>query len=1391
MSSTVVGLWSHDSNNYFTFESNGTYVFTCISGGYVATGNYTYEPFSNIITTGTNSGGYGSIDPGSSLFLITNTAFQWYVDGSGQLGVFTRQTTSTFTYVTDNYSYIDYTGEYRIDPGNYKQLDVPIPFSDQGFTFYIKMKIDSDIADNAVVFSRHGPYYGYVPPNYYMKLQKSTNGVNLYTLSLRQNYNYNYCYADMTILPDTVTELYFYCDGNVDDSKLTCKLDGVDKTFYNNMSSNTNVYKTDTQYNESVYTYLGTEINDDDGTLVNTNFKGYIYRFYTSSFLNKNVVNPPSTIDALWGPFDLANTNTQYTISSNNYYTIDTPTDYSVSNVLVNDTGITFYIDFISPARTDPFYNGELLKIYTQDDYNYFILTVNSFDEFQFPTVLDTDTRYEILYNLRNVANVLVLTMLLMNNSNVYRSTKISDYNYTLSTNSQWYIDSVVKTNRVRLYDKLYTETQFFKPSYETYTGPSVTNELTTPIYGEYININMKRVVSFKSNTVTYNNNYVNAVYEYYGTSDSITYNKDAETFSEHRMILSKLRPMYEWGYASCDFYNDNDVTPYMHIYSNIHNQIQPILDVYSNSTVVIGGNVQYNGGNLLVNINKPGSVNVNGSEFTWTDQIITTTHFDQFYYNQDIWSRDTISYTSNNSRTEIDTHYYNDESVTILVANYIDDSIIDSTFTTSNIYDTPFPGNSDFIGTIVQVNTSNTYNTINRTMHLVDYAFDASIDDMIYYNDNIIPILYNVYTGPVPGNIPYTATFTINNHTDLNNIIDFGGDVFSKNYSPYSKFSIVVRGHINHTGDFPVNINIPGSVDVNGTVFTSNGVYNMQVTADIIPYTATFTIIGYEDLTNIIDFGGVDFYFKTYYPANFITNRIEYIPSQLNNPVATQYTSIQTYPQFNVVTTDAIPYPILNGEVYLFVNDIFTYPGYELGHGWSKLYGSDPLGQLVYDAYVIGPRTITVDTDATVFISWLDENYTPQSVQGGGSIDVNGVGLYQISISCFTDNDNSYIHLTGLESNVYAQYYNVPHTGSAYGTGRPIDYFLCTAAPQIPTQNVDYMVYTSDGDAFTGSSGNDVFTDVQSYISQYTNVYLVRLSGTTTSSNCALTCSTSAFLSVNDIDRGYSTNDEPTFIEFGDGSEIYNYVITINYDTTTQLNVSGLTSYILTNDYINYTKIPVTQYEFITNAYVINDISLPVYQHFGSSNTVITGNTFIFDNTHTFDTYSDATYGVDVQLGDGVGSPFDMTPFENRTYVSARIEVFGLATYLTLGPENIIFGPPSIELSNGIATPNFTNNGQYIINTYNGYFANLEYNINYYGNNYIFKSTITSDINPELLTYDILAFNKDVDPQHFSFILSDGSNVETNTFTKGDLITIPNFYDSNSAIANYKTTII
>ena len=258
----------------------------------------------------------------------------------------------SFPYVTDNFSYIDYTGEYRIDPGNYKQLDVPIPFSDQGFTFYIKMKIDADIADNAVVFSRHGPYYGYVPPNYYMKLQKNTNG---YTLSLRQNYNYNYCYADMTILPDTVTELYFYCDGNIDGSNLTGTINGDALTFYNNMDNTNNVYQTDDPYTDPVYTYLGTEINDDDGTLVNANFKGYIYRFYTSSFLNKNVVNPTNIIDALWGPFDLANTNTQYTISSNNYYEIDTPTDYSVSNFLVNNTGITFSIDFISPTRTDPF----------------------------------------------------------------------------------------------------------------------------------------------------------------------------------------------------------------------------------------------------------------------------------------------------------------------------------------------------------------------------------------------------------------------------------------------------------------------------------------------------------------------------------------------------------------------------------------------------------------------------------------------------------------------------------------------------------------------------------------------------------------------------------------------------------------------------------------------------------------------------------------------------------------------------------------------------------------------------------------------------------------------------------------------------------------------------
>jgi hypothetical protein len=399
------------------------------------------------------------------------------------------------------------------------------------------------------------------------------------------------------------------------------------------------------------------------------------------------------------------------------------------------------------------------------------------------------------------------------------------------------------------------------------------------------------------------------------------------------------------------------------------------------------------------------------------------------------------------------------------------------------------------------------------------------------------------------------------------------------------------------------------------------------------------------------------------------------------------------------------------------------------------------------------------------VTVTWPNGNVV--TANSSSVITTNGTDLYNINISC--TGAPSFIKLDGLGTVVYAT------AGTALS-------------------NVYYTLNTDDGE-INGIASNVVMTDMVSYFSDYSNINYVILLGKTTNSNCTVTCSTSSILTVKGVDVGFSSDGQPFFSDYYDGSQLYDYTITIKYDPTLIFTIPNFTTYALIDNSINYTKIPITLYEFINNTYVVDDIILPFDQYFGNDHTVITGNTFVFDNTHTFDTYSDATYGVAIELGNiayGVAPNADMTSFENGSYIRVKLTVLGQATYLTLGHDNIIFGPPSTILSSGIATPDFTNQGQYIMNIYNGYFSNPNTPaiFDYYGGDHIQNYHVIA-YNGDVKQYDVTVLNLSVDPQYFTLYMSDGTNVQDITFTAGDLIQIPNFYNSNTAIGNYKTATL
>ena len=1030
-----------------------------------------------------------------------------------------------FPYQTDNFTYIDYTGVYETR-GSDLQTAVAIPFSPLGFTFYIKFKAYADAPIGAVVFCRHGPYYGYVPPNYVLKLTKTD--VHTYRLTIRQNYNYNTSFVDLTIADYVETELYFWAYGNEPNSTLGGRLDGQPIDFLNDMGFPNNTLVSDSVYTDSVTTYLNADINDDDGSITNGNFSGVIYRFYTSSFYNPNVV-PNVFIDALWGPFDLVNTNTQYTITSNLYYKLNIPSDYSSDSFLKNENGISFLINFTVPQ--DPNYTGILFEVYS--DNTYISYTKNDIQE-----VVNGQT-YDMLFTLYSpVPDVIINDMTILNGT--YPTIrKFEILPFSLDTNSYWTVNS----NSFKAYDRLYDEWSFFGPDY-TYRGKTITNELIEPVYGEYIDLDMKRVVSFNTRNVNEISD-TKSLYHFYGTKDAIVYTKDAENFSQQRLVLREILPSSNTGYG--------------------------------------------------------------------------------------LWS------TYDKTGT------------------FISSRILDNSQDNSNVGIPP------------------------------DFLLEKSD-------------------------------------------------------------TITIRGYIRHSNSFPVIINYGGacSVNVNGKVFTQSGTYD-GINQDTIQYFASFKQVDnspgplpivYDPtyhFSNVLYFGGVDFFPTSYIPKDFTTNRIEYIPSQANNPVTTLHRQDQTYPQLTVQTDVYTPYSNTSGTVPS-RNDLFiVFPGD---------YPGDPYGLITFTFFIMGPRNIVIPLNDTT-VTWLDEN--SNIVSSNSSTTINGNGLYPVSVQS-GPNTNLY----EMGSDLYA----------------PDSYDLSFT----DFQKVKYTLITDDGE-ITSVANTDIFSNVSPYVSGYSNVNCIRLLGFTTSSNCTLTSFNPSTLTVNYIDVGYSGDGQSNFIDFNNGSNLYFYQVLLNYPSDDQFSITGLDSYSIIPNSVHYVNANVNPVETTTNVYTDQLV-------FGNT-TTITGNIFVFDNTETFSIVTDASESSILLNGSAFSSGSTLTDFNNRTYVGTVITMNNASQFST---DTIIFGPPSVTLSSIIDYPTFIESGIDIMNFYSGKFENqnnLPLDFQYYGNA---KTNIIST----QTTYDIVTLVLDSLQNYFTLQLS-GSNITS--YTDGDEILIPNFYDSNSVVGNYKTS--
>jgi hypothetical protein len=96
-------------------------------------------------------------------------------------------------------------------------------------------------------------------------------------------------------------------------------------------------------------------------------------------------------------------------------------------------------------------------------------------------------------------------------------------------------------------------------------------------------------------------------------------------------------------------------------------------------------------------------------------------------------------------------------------------------------------------------------------------------------------------------------------------------------------------------------------------------------------------------------------------------------------------------------------------------------------------------------------------------------------------------------------------------------------------------------------------------------------------------------------------------------------------------------------------------------------------------------------------------------------------------------------------------------------------------------------------MNIYNGYFSNPDHllsNFNYFGEEYI-ENHYVKIFSSDIRKYDATVLNLSGEEQYFTLNLTDGTNVQDISYTEGDLIQIPNFYNSNTAIGNYKTATL
>jgi len=458
--------------------------------------------------------------------------------------------------IVNNANRIKLTGDLLFYGGQY------IPFgyfnSYGGCTIYVKFSTYGTPHDSETIFYRHGPYYGYVPPNWETSL-KRVGTSDQFRILIRQNYNYHIHQAYFTVVPDTEYTVYISIGDNyvTTDSGVThngtfqAKVNNLDVTTFIDENNNSIPISTvdtfgyslttDGPYDNSVDILLGGSRNDNDPLI----YQDFLYggeitefQFY-AAYVSYNDVTNSSNVNIstsnIWGPYSKTQ-NYQYIISSSNYYIQNNSSiEYETpSNIFVTLDPIVFIPYTYDSSKLFTIYltfkilqnTNEIINIRNEQGggiriYRYYNDTF--YAEVKIGSLYIANTQFSMFagYNTIIIQNgidfdTLTSTMYFFVNNSPFT---ISDmpyenilYRYSVSYDTQIVTD-------YRFYNKTFDIVNEFGAIYK-YTGNAYTLTPNGYIYGDFINLDTKTYISLnKTDVVTSASNF-----EIVGSKDGIFY---------------------------------------------------------------------------------------------------------------------------------------------------------------------------------------------------------------------------------------------------------------------------------------------------------------------------------------------------------------------------------------------------------------------------------------------------------------------------------------------------------------------------------------------------------------------------------------------------------------------------------------------------------------------------------------------------------------------------------------------------------------------------------------------------------------------------------------------------------------------------------------------------